>query len=89
MNTKSGLMTKYYFTNFSTEFSKCFNRDTTVDISQAIPLSQDIIDINNKKLICNTIDDEISQLLHQISLLKARGLDGMHVNFLPKMLEYS
>lgn len=73
---------------FSTEFSKHFIKEPTVDIFQAIPLSRDIMDIDNEKVILNATNEEISQVVYQISQLKAPGLDKNASNFSPKKMGY-
>lgn len=53
---------------FSNEFFRRFKRDHYFDCSQTVILSR-------------ATDDEIFQIVHQISLFKALGSDGMHVVF--------
>lgn len=84
-NIESGLRTKILFCIFfCNEFCKRFKRNLTVDPSQTVLLSRDIIVIDKEKLICEPTYDEILKVVNQIRLLRAPVPDGMHVIFYQK-----
>lgn len=65
---------KCYFAVFSNEVCKRFKKDPNIVPSRAFSLSWDITPVDNEELTCVTIEDEITQVIHQISSLKASGL---------------
>lgn len=50
-------------------------------------LSRDIISLDNEGMTCATTEEEIAQVVHQISTHKAPRLNGMRA-ISSKMLEY-
>lgn len=69
---------------FFTEFINRFKNDYMSDISSMIPLSRDITDLDNERLIVEATDEEIYQAVTQTNPLKAPGPDGMHAIFYQK-----
>lgn len=63
---------------------QAFKKDHNISLSQAIALSCDITTLDNEQLTNMATDEEITQVVHQISPLKALEPDDMHAIFYRK-----
>lgn len=68
----------------SNEICRRFIKNHNIIPCQAIPLFCDIATLNNEWLSSMARDEEIIQIVHQISSLKAPDPDGMHAIFYGK-----
>lgn len=66
------------------EFQNRFMSDNMVNSLQAIPLSRDIIDVDNEFLTKDVTNEDILETIKHINPLKAPSPDGMKVIFYQK-----
>lgn len=73
---------------FSREVFRKFKKHNDLLLQQAFPLTQDITSTDNIWLIREVLEEEVRQLVFQITSSKAPGPDDIHAIFYKKMFAY-